>query len=379
MRLRHLRNAFYVGLALVCASWGFAQSRAGNNVAQAKRPALEPATCPAPAEGRKAEAGDPPIATVAGEPIYEHDLEGATAAQMLQIHQEEYKIESKALDALIRKKLVENEAKKQGMTVEQLYQKEVDSKVPDPSEAEVKGYYFAVKNQVNEPFEKVEPQLAKVVKALEIQQAREKYADSLRAKANVSILLQPPTVRLGANDPARIEGNPDAPVTIVEFADFQCPFCGRVEPTLTNLLKKYKGKVKLAFRDFPLSTIHAHAEEAAEASRCAEEQGKFWPMHDAMYADQSKLTESDLIETAARLGMDQSSFAACLKSGKYKAAIQQDVEAGTRAGVTGTPTFFINGRFLEGSVPEAQFEKIIDSDLAALRGRNAAVASRGWH
>ena len=102
----------------------------------------------------------------------------------------------------------------------------------------------------------------------------------------------------------------------------------------------------------------------------------FWPMHDAMYADQSKLTEADLIETAARLGVNQGSFAACLKSGKYKAAIQQDLTVGKSAGVTGTPTFFINGRYLEGSVPQAQFEKIIDSDLAALKGGKATVASR---
>lgn len=370
-----LRNVFYLGLALACASWGFGQSSAGNNDAQAKRPALEPVSCPLPAEGGKAEAGDPPIATVEGEPIYAQDLEGATAAQMLKIHQEEYKIESSALDSLIRKKLVEDEAKKQGITVEQLYQKEVDSKVSEPAEAEVKGYYFAVRGQVNEPFEKAEPQLAKVVKALEIQQAREQYADSLRTAENVSILLQPPTIKLGPNDPGRVEGNPAAPVTIVEFGDFQCPFCGRVEPTLADLLKKYEGRVKLAFRDFPLSAIHVHAEVAAEASRCAESQGKFWPMHDAMYSDQSKLTEPDLIETAARLGMNRDSFAACMKSGKYKAAIQQDLAAGRNAGVTGTPTFFINGRFLEGSVPSAQFEKIIDSDLAALKSK-ATVASR---
>lgn len=374
MRLRH-RNAFYLGLALACASWGFGQSSAGNYDAQAKRPAIEPAACPVPAEGGKAGTADAPIATVEGEPIYKQDLDGATAAQMLKIHQEEYKIESQALDSLVRTKLVEDEAKKQGISVEQLYQKEVDSKVPEPTEAEVKGYYFAVKNQVNGPFEKVEPQLAKVVKALEVQQAREQYADSLRTGRNVSILLQPPAIKLGPDDPARVEGSPAAPVTIVEFGDFQCPFCGRVEPTLADLLKKYEGRVKLAFRDFPLAAIHVHAEEAAEAARCAEAQGKFWPMHDAMYSEQSKLRGPDLIETAGRLGMDRASFAACLKSGKYKAAIQQDVAAGTKAGVTGTPTFFINGRFLEGSVPSAQFEKIIDADLAAIKGK-ATVASR---
>ncbi len=316
------------------------------------------------------------MAIVGGQPVYKSDLAGPAAAQMLQVHQQEYKIESAALDALINQKIVQAEAKKQGMTVEQLYQKEVDSKVPDPSDAEARGYYLAVKGQTTLPFSTVEPQIKRLIKNAEIQQAREKYAEALRAKANVIVYLQPPTVQLGSNDPARVEGNPKAPITIVEFGDFQCPFCGRVEPTLTDLLKKYKGQVKLAFRDFPLSTIHPYAEGAAEAGRCAEAQGKFWPMHDAMYADQSKLGDSDLTATATRLGMDRSSFASCLKSGKYKAAIQQDVAAGQRAGVTGTPAFFINGQFLSGAVPESQFEQIIDSELAALKARHATVASR---
>ena len=333
------------------------------------------ATCPVPGATGKA-VGDAPIAIVESQPIFKADLTGPAAAQMLKVRQQEYQIESQALEDLIRQKVVEIEAKKEGLTVEQLYAKEVDSKISDPSEAEAKGYYLAVRTKTTLPFNMIEPQIKRLIENAEVQQAREKYADSLRASASVSILLQPPTVKLGTNDPARTEGNPGAPVTIVEFGDFQCPFCGRVEPTLNNLLKKYEGKVKLAFRDFPLSSIHPHAEPAAEASRCAEEQGKFWPMHDAMYADQSKLTEADLIETATRLGMNQRSFASCLKSGKYKAEIQQDVAAGASAGVTGTPAFFINGRYLEGSVPQAQFEKIIESDLAAPGGRGPPVASR---
>lgn len=326
----------------------------------------------------KPDADPAPIATVDGQPIYKDDLTGQAAAQMLQIHQQEYKIESEALDTLIREKVVEVEAKKQGLSVEQLYQKEVDSKIPEPSDAEAHGYYLAVKGQQTLSFDTVKEQIKRLLKQAEIQEARGKYADSLRVKADVAIFLQPPTVQTGQVDPARVEGNPQAPITIVEFADYQCPFCGRAESTVTDVLKKYNGKVNLAFRDFPLSTIHPHAEDAAEASRCAEAQGKFWPMHDAMYADQSKLTEADLLETATRLGMDRGSFAACLKSGQYKAAIQEDFEAGQRAGVTGTPAFFINGRFLNGSVPEAQFEQIINSELDALKDKKGKeqVATR---
>lgn len=377
MKLKYLGTAVCLGAALACSAWGFAQDGAARHSVAGERSSSSPAACPVPASGAGSKA-DQPIAIVDGKPVYRQELTGNAAAQMLQIRQQEYKIQSDALDTLIRQKVVEEEANKQGISVDKLYEKEVDSKVPDPSEAVVRGYYLAVQRQVNQPFEKAEPQLAKVVKALEIQQARENYADALRSRADVAILLQPPIVETGKNDPARIEGNLQAPITIVEFGDYQCPFCSRAESTVVDLLKKYNGQVKLAFRDFPLSTIHPHAEGAAEASRCAEAQGKFWPMHDAMYADQSKLTEAELLETAVRLGMNRDSFAACLKSDRYKAAIQEDVQAGQRAGVTGTPAFFINGRFVNGSVPESQFEEIINSELAALKNKTdrADLATR---
>jgi protein-disulfide isomerase len=365
MKTPYARSAFCLTLVLACSAWGFAQ----------KDRSKPDAICSLPGVASKTD-GEQPIATVDGQPIYQSDLTGPAAAQMLQIRQQGYKVESEALDALIRQKVVEIEAKKEGISVEQLYQKEVDSKIPEPSDAEAKGFYFAVKSRTPLPFNALEPQIKEMIKGDEIQEARAKYADSLRAQADVAILLQPPAVELGANDPARVEGNPKAPVTIVEFADFQCPFCGRVEPTLVDLLKKYNGKVSLAFRDFPLRAAHPFAEGAAEAGRCAEAQGKFWPMHDALYADQSKLSADDLIKTAATVGMDRSSFAACLKSGKYSAAIEQDEAIGSKAGVTGTPAFFINGRFLSGAAPEEQFQQIIDSELATAGKSHRVLASQ---
>lgn len=365
MKAQFTRTAFCLSVVLACSAWAFGGPHA----------AKPGAICAAPGAASKAK-GEQPIAIVEGQPIYKSDLTGPAAAKLLQLHQQEYKVESEALDALIRQKVVEIEAKKQGISVEQLYQKEVDSKVQDTSDAEARGFYLAVKSRTTLPFSSIEPQVKVMIKRAEIQEARAKYADSLRAKTSVAVFLQPPTVELGKNDPARVEGNPKAPVTIVEFGDFQCPFCGRVEPTLMDLLKKYHGKVKLAFRDFPLRAIHPFAEGAAEAGRCAEAQGKFWPMHDAMYADQSKLSEDDLIKTAASLGMNSSAFASCMKSGKYRAAIEQDEATGLKAGVTGTPAFFINGRFLSGAVPEERFQEIIDSELATAGKPHTAMASR---
>jgi protein-disulfide isomerase len=195
--------------------------------------------------------------------------------------------------------------------------------------------------------------------------ARQVYADSLRAKIDVAVLLRPPSVNV-AYDPARVKGDPKAPITIVEFSDFQCPFCKKSESTLHELLTKYSGRVKLAYLDFPLREIHPQAQSAAEAARCAGEQGKFWEYHDALYAEQSKLDGAELLTRAQALNLDAKSFQSCLNSGKFKSKIEADMEQGRKVGVAGTPGFFVNGVFLSGAVPPADFEKIIDIQLALL-------------
>jgi protein-disulfide isomerase len=316
-----------------------------------------------------------PLATVGGQPIYEQDLQPTLGAKLLQLRSQEYQAKNAALQDLIRQKLLEAEAQKRGVSVDKLQEQEVDSKVSAPSDGEVEGYYLAVRNQTTQPFEEVKPQLQTVVKTLKIQQARQAYADALRAKADIVVLLAPPKVEV-AYDAARVRGNPKAPVTIVEFSDYQCPYCKKVEGTLNDLLTKYNGQIKLAYRDFPMRTLHPQAQLAAEASRCAEEQGKFWEYHDALLTDQSKLDEAGLTATAQRLGLHEKSFQSCLVSGKFKAQVEQDVQDGTKAGVSGTPGFFINGVSVNGSQPQVEFEKIIDLELAGIGGKSPARASR---
>jgi protein-disulfide isomerase len=306
------------------------------------------------------------IAEVNGQPIYEQDLMSTIGPKLLDLRNQEFKLKSDTLNAVIRKKLIDLEAQRKGITSEQLLKQEVDSKVPEPSDDEAKGYYLAAKSGTTLPFDQVKPQVKRLLKNAEVERARDEYADSLRNKAQVSVLLQAPGVEV-SYDSARM--------TIVEFADFQCPFCRKSEATLQALLKKYDGRVKLAYRDFPLSQIHDHAELSAEASHCALAQGKFWEMHDAMFAEGAKLDEAGLVKSATALGMDQSSFESCLKSAKYKGVVQQDIEAGAQAGVEATPAFFINGEFLNGARPEADFAEIIDRQLAAATG-NAVRASR---
>ena len=315
------------------------------------------------------------IATVDGQPIYEQDLMSVAGPSLVGLRDQEFKVKSDALNQLLRQKLIEAEAKKKGVTAEELLKQEVDSKIAEPSDDEAKGYYLAAKSESSLSFEEIKAQIKQLLRTAEIQQAREKYVDSLRAKANVAVRLQSPKVEV-AYDPARVRGDAKAPVTIVEFSDFQCPFCQKAEPILKALLAKYNGQVKLAFLDFPMRSMHSQAQIAAEAARCAEQQGKFWQYHDVLFADQTKLDEAGLAQSARSLGLDENSFQSCLKSGKFKAQIEQDVQEGTKAGVAGTPAFFIDGISLNGVQPEAEFEKIIDTELADIAGGSSTGASR---
>src|SRR5216683_4856376 len=263
-------------------------------------------------------------------------------AQVFQLRLQEYDVKSKALQNLVNQKLLEAEAKKKGIPTEKVLEQEVDAKVAEPTEGELQALYIVQKQQLGKPFDEIKPQLLQLLKKSRIQEAREDYYKHLREQAGESIFLQKPKVQV-AYDPARLRGDPKAPVVIVEFSDFQCPYCQSVQPTLKTLLGKYEGRVSLAYRDLPVRDLHPQAELAAEASRCAAEQGKFWELHDLMFENPNKLDREGLAEQARSLKLDDKQFDSCLAGGKYKAQIEQDLQLGLRAGLTGTPGFFMNG------------------------------------
>jgi protein-disulfide isomerase len=178
---------------------------------------------------------------------------------------------------------------------------------------------------------------------------------------------EPPRVEV-ATDDAPTRGPRDAPVTIVEFSDFECPFCGRAAATVQQLLAHYGSKLRYVAFDFPLP-IHPLAEKAAEAAACARAQGKYWEMHDRLFADQSKLSVADLKRTAASLGLDAQRFDACLDSGEQAAVWQAGLAEGKSVGVHATPAFFINGRLVLGAQPYQTFAQVIDDELARAAGR----------
>jgi protein-disulfide isomerase len=228
---------------------------------------------------------------------------------------------------------------------------------------------FAIAEKLWSDADKDLPELRSVRQKLSLNQSnlhltRRELLKSLQEHDGTPILLQPSKVHV-TYDPARLRGSPQAPVMIVEFSDFQCPFCRKVQTTLKNLLEEYQGRVTLAYRDFPLRGLHSQAELAAEASRCAVEQGKFWEYHDLLFVNPNKLNPAGLKEMAQSLGLNEKQFEACLSSGKYAKQVEQDLQDGIRAGVEGTPAIFINGILLSGAQPEATFEKIIQVELEA--------------
>ncbi len=205
----------------------------------------------------------------------------------------------------------------------------------------------------------------------ELSQTRQEYLKHLGTLGATQKPARASTVRVSF-DPARLRGRADAPVMIVEFSDFQCPFCRKVQPTLKNLLAKYEGKIGLAYRDFPLRGMHGQAELGAESSRCASEQGKFWEYHDLLFANPDKLNRVGLLELAHSAKLDEGQFASCLSSGKHRAEVEKDLQDGIRAGVMGTPGIFINGTPLSGALSESAFERVIESELAKSEKKRAA-------
>ena len=279
--------------------------------------------------------------------------------------QDLYDVRKKAVDQVITHRLLEFQAKAAHKELDDWFQHDFLNSVPEPSDAEVKASFDEHKAQLppNSDYEQLKPKITQFVKQEHGKKALAAMLDDLKAKHNARVTFPAPAlprVDVAAIGPSK--GPANAPVTIVEFSDFQCPFCGRAAPTVDRVMKEYDGKVKLVFRNYPLE-FHPMAEKAAEAGACAADQNKFWEMHDAMFKDQAKLMVPDLKLTARAIGLDGDKFDKCLDSGEKKKAIEADQKAGTDAGVNGTPAFFINGVFLNGAVPFDDFKEALDREL----------------
>jgi protein-disulfide isomerase len=313
-----------------------------------------------------AHAADEPLAVVDGVAIGSEEVEKSLAGQLSKLEEQIYNLKRQKLDALINEKLLEKEAAKRKLTMPALLDAEVTSKISLVTEQEIEKFYQENKAQVKGEQTEVREKIRSYLQNQKLAAKREEFLRSLRGQAKVVVNLKaPPVQRIEVSvQGAPFKGGEKAPVTIVEFSDFHCPFCKRVVPTLAQLESKYGDKVKLVFRDFPIDSLHPGASKAHEAARCADEQGKFWAYHDKLFAGPANSSPELFNRFAKEVGLEPVAFETCLSSGKHQAAIKKDIEEGQRLGVAGTPAFFINGRLFTGAQPLEAFARVIEEELA---------------
>jgi protein-disulfide isomerase len=306
----------------------------------------------------------PPVAEVDGEKISAQALSDASGETLATLEEQAYKLKQQKLDEMIDDRLLAREAKRRNVSLEALINTEITSKAAAVTPEQIQKVYELNKDQLQKPESEVEGQIVSAIRDQHVATRRREFAKSLRANAKVTVYLEPPApfrAVVGVDGPSR--GPADAPVTIVEFEDFQCPFCKKAQDTVEQVLLQYKDRVRLVHRDFPLQPLHPAAWKAHEAARCAEEQGKFWEYRDLLYKNAPAAGPEQLTMYASQLGMDSGDFKKCLESGKFKAVVQRDEDEGFRLGLQGTPAFFINGRPLSGAQPESEFSRMIEEEL----------------
>jgi len=311
-----------------------------------------------------ATAGDAtPAATVGGTVITMQALDAAAANQLAKFRQQEYDIRAEVLTGMIQEQLITNEAAAQKVTTNDLVQTEIIAKAAKPTPEEVQQYYDKMKARMGgKTFDEVKGDIEKMLTGQKVAERKDQYLTELSAKYEVKMMLDPPRATVTLRSTAPVTGPADAPVTIVEWSDYQCPFCKRAFPTVEQVLAEYKGKVRYSHLDYPLP-FHQQAMPAALAVHCAGEQGKFWEYNNNLYSGTGDLSAADLTKRAADLGLDGAAFEACTASKKYESLIKTNFEDGGALGVTGTPAFFINGRMLVGAQPIEQFRAIINDEL----------------
>lgn len=300
------------------------------------------------------------IAEIGGHKVTAAELHQKQAANLLQAEYKYYVAERQALEQLLDQEVLEMQASREGISVEELLKRHVTVEVKEPTEDQLRFYYEGLSTE--EPYESARPNIIATVRQLREKKARLAYITSLRNDLGVVVELSQPSGKVDVTNAYR-HGSESAPVQIVEFADYQCTYCQKVHPALAKLQEQLGDKVSVVYKDFPLP-MHPHAEKAAEAARCAGAQNKFWEFHDLLFENR-KYDSSDLKDFARSLHLDQARFDQCLDSGEQADAVHKDLTEGQKLGLTGTPSFFINGHFLSGAISYAKLQETVQQELTA--------------
>jgi len=355
-----------ISLLIVLAAFGFAC----NN--QANTPPSNPPTTPTSVSQTPPTAPTTPpvaanteekiVAKINGVAITDAEITDRVKDRLQKVEAQIYDIKKGGLDDMIEEKLLEAEASKKKMSVDELLKAEVESKVEEPTESEIDTFYEMYKKKFqNKPLSEVKKDLVAQIKNTKKSTAYNKFIASLKKEAKVEILIKRPRIQVDVAD-APSKGNPKAPIQIIEFSEFQCPFCKKARPVVQQIMDTYKDKVFYAFRDFPLS-FHKQARKASVAAHCAGEQGKYWEYNTLLFENQGEQDPDNLKKFAKDMGLNDKKFASCLESDKYEKLIDRNIADGSKAGVSGTPAYFINGIFVSGAQPFEKFKDIIDEEL----------------
>jgi len=290
------------------------------------------------------------------------DVEAEAGGQLVGLYQQIYQVKDQQLRQMIYTQLVDQAAAAEGIDRTAYLQREIFGKVPEPTEAQIQ----QIMNQYRSQLPPDETQARQQVVAYLTQQGRAQQETELRdrlfAAAGVEILLDPPRVEpvVTASNPSR--GPADAPVVLIEYTDYQCPFCVRAQPTIQAIRERYGDSVVHVFKNLPLP-MHQQARLAAEAALCAADQGKFWELHDWLFANKDSISQETLAGQAEALGLDVAVFNSCVTDGTHRQQVEKDIAEANGFGIRGTPGFVINGRVLTGAQPLETFVDVIDDEL----------------
>ncbi len=326
-------------------------------LAPACRPGDDAAAPVASASAVAAEVNGEPITVAELDKWIKEDLFRARAGEPSEL----FELRDRALGLMLEERVLEIEAKNRGVAVQTLLEGEVAALGP-VTDAEVSTWYAENEDRLGKV--ELDDEVKDQIRSFLSQQRESEARKALVESAELIVHLQPPRIQVSAEGPSK--GPADAPVTIVEFSDFQCPYCSRVLSTLAQVMERYPEGVRIVYRNFPLRS-HQRAGPAAEASLCADEQGKFWSYHDKLFANARALSDEQLKGYAEELELDVPAFEQCYDERRFAEQVETDVREGHAAGVTGTPAFFVNGVLLSGARPSADFYRAIDAELERLK------------
>ncbi|MGD1069447.1 MAG: thioredoxin domain-containing protein [Bryobacteraceae bacterium] len=303
------------------------------------------------------------------------DLEQKHPAVIFQARTNYYETERKAIEEMADQALLDQQAKKEGLTVAELLERHVNSTIAkDPSEEALHVYYEGI--DTAEPYEAVRAKILDALRQRRTAKAKAAYMASLRSQSSIVIRLAPPRAPISMKD-VSVRGAANAQVTLLEYADFECPYCQQIQPVLDKIEAEFKGKVAFAYKDFPLP-MHPDAQKAAEATRCAAAQGKYWEFHDMLFA-RKQLGVPDLKNDAAELKLDTAAFGACLDGGQMAGVVKDSASEAAELGVQGTPTFYVNGRYVSGTANYERLRSIITEELSAQEMNTGLAAQNRQH